>query len=209
MSEMSVSVLLDTTGPTIRQPWQTIEPNVPFPTRCVPTLGHETNQRGTRGVTRDLRRHNRRNEGGASAVEFALVLPVLIMLVFGAIQYGLYFWSMQGGSSAVREAARRGAVADLVTCNEFRTYVKDRLGATATNVVDTDIKRTYTTVSGTPVTDKNLVAVGDVVTVQVEFTAYDLHLPLIPDIGGGRVSQLADARVEEIPALTPKPEICS
>jgi Flp pilus assembly protein TadG len=158
-------------------------------------------------VTGILRRDKRRDEGGASAVEFALVLPVLIMLVFGAIQYGLYFWSMQGGSSAVREAARRGAVGQLVTCTEFRNYVKDRLGSTATDVTLSDIKRTYATAAGTPVTDKNLVAAGDVVTVQVKFTAYDLRLPLIPNIGNGRVDQSADSRVEYAPL--PAPEICS
>jgi Flp pilus assembly protein TadG len=154
-----------------------------------------------------LRRDSRRQEAGASAVEFALVLPVLIMLVFGAIQYGLYFWSMQGGSSAVREAARRGAVGQLVTCNEFRNYVKDRLGSTATQVTLTDIKRTYKTAAGTPVTNNALVAPGDVVTVQVKFTAYDLRLPLIPNIGNGKVDQSADSRVEYAPV--PAPEICA
>jgi Flp pilus assembly protein TadG len=153
-----------------------------------------------------LRLRGRRDDG-ASAVEFALVLPILIMLVFGAIQYGLYFWSMQGGSSAVREAARRGAVGQLVSCNEFRDYVKDRLGSTATQVADSDIKRTYATASGSPVTDKNLVAAGDVVTVRVKFTAYDLRLPLIPNIGNGKVDQSADSRVEYAPV--PAPEICT
>jgi Flp pilus assembly protein TadG len=33
----------------------------------------------------------RRDEGGAAAVEFALLAPIVLLLVFGIIQYGLYF----------------------------------------------------------------------------------------------------------------------
>lgn len=57
----------------------------------------------------DSARHQER-ERGASAVEFAILSVVFLTLVFGMIQYSLYFWSTQSAANAARDAARRGAV---------------------------------------------------------------------------------------------------
>lgn len=150
-------------------------------------------------------RRRRRHEGGAAAVEFALVLPVLLVVLFGLIQYGLYFWSMQGGSSAAREAARRGAVGQLETCADFRTYVRDRIGSTSADVSNATITRTYTTALGAPVPAGSVLA-GDVVTVTVQFKGYDMNFPFVPFINDGVVYQAADARVENASA---QPEVCT
>jgi Flp pilus assembly protein TadG len=49
-------------------------------------------------------------EDGAAAVEFALVVSLLVMLVFGLMEYGLAFWQIQNLRSATREGARVAAV---------------------------------------------------------------------------------------------------
>ncbi|MDF9716920.1 pilus assembly protein [Nocardioides sp. ChNu-153] len=51
-----------------------------------------------------------RDQRGAAAVEFALVLPILLLLVFGIIAYG-YMLSFRGSmSQAAAEGARAAAV---------------------------------------------------------------------------------------------------
>lgn len=55
-----------------------------------------------------LREH--RDEEGASAVEFALIAPLLFMLVFGIIYFGIAFLNLQTLRSSVREGGRAAAV---------------------------------------------------------------------------------------------------
>jgi Flp pilus assembly protein TadG len=49
-------------------------------------------------------------ERGASAVEFAIILPILIMLIFGIVQFGIAYNKYIAVTHAVREGARLAAV---------------------------------------------------------------------------------------------------
>ncbi len=61
-----------------------------------------------------LRRSTQRGrDDGATAVEFALVAPILLLLVFGIIEYGLWFSDSLSSKQGVREAARQGVVANF------------------------------------------------------------------------------------------------
>lgn len=51
-----------------------------------------------------------RSESGASAVEFALLLPVLMMILFGVIEFGLALYRQAILTNASREGARLGIV---------------------------------------------------------------------------------------------------
>ena len=53
-----------------------------------------------------------RSERGAAAVEFALVLPMLVMLLFGIVTSGIAYSESIGATNAVREGARLGATSD-------------------------------------------------------------------------------------------------
>jgi Flp pilus assembly protein TadG len=48
---------------------------------------------------------------GAAAVEFAVILPVLFLLVFGVMEWGYYFFVETTVLNAAREGARAGSVA--------------------------------------------------------------------------------------------------
>lgn len=49
-------------------------------------------------------------ESGQALVEFALILPILMMILLGVFEFGTAFWSYQQVSAAASEGARRAAV---------------------------------------------------------------------------------------------------
>lgn len=54
-----------------------------------------------------MRQHR---EDGAAAVEMALIMPVLFMLLFGIVVFGITLFRQQGLEAAVREGGRLAAV---------------------------------------------------------------------------------------------------
>lgn len=50
------------------------------------------------------------DEKGSAAVEFALVLPILLIIIFGTIEFGLLMYNKQIITNASREGARAGIV---------------------------------------------------------------------------------------------------
>jgi Flp pilus assembly pilin Flp len=73
-----------------------------------------------------------RQQDGAAAVEFALLLPLLILLLFGFIQFGLAFNSRIQATNAAREAARLAVVGiddfGNIGGTSFWNIVRDRAG---------------------------------------------------------------------------------
>ena len=54
----------------------------------------------------------RHNQKGTAIVEFGIVVPLLMLLVFGAIEFGLLFYNKQMITNASREGARAGITPD-------------------------------------------------------------------------------------------------
>lgn len=52
-----------------------------------------------------------KSQKGASAIEFAIILPVLVLLLFGTIEFSLLLYNQQVITNASREGARAGIVA--------------------------------------------------------------------------------------------------
>jgi Flp pilus assembly protein TadG len=55
-------------------------------------------------------RRPRRREGGAAAVEFALIAPVLFIVLMGILEFGVAFLQVQSIRTGVREGGRAAAV---------------------------------------------------------------------------------------------------
>jgi Flp pilus assembly protein TadG len=73
-----------------------------------------------------------RNERGAAAVEFAILLPVLMLILFGTIEFGLIMYFREVITNASREGARSGIVQNTVkpTAGEIQTVVTNFLTGT-------------------------------------------------------------------------------
>ena len=94
-----------------------------------------------------------RSESGASAVEFALLLPLLMMIVFGIIEFGLALYQQAILTNASREGARLGIVQSVpaITTGQINATINNYL--TAANINPSNVGRTIVAggVTGTPV----------------------------------------------------------
>lgn len=138
-------------------------------------------------------RSRRRGDGGAAALEFGLITPVLLLIVLGIIQYGIYFWGMQSGSAAAAGLARRLSVGDCQTTSAALGYATRRLGPPASTPT---VGVAYQDGAGATMTAPG--QVGGNVKVTLSFAVLNLHLPMVPVPGGGTVSSSANARVESL-----------
>jgi Flp pilus assembly protein TadG len=100
-----------------------------------------------------------RNEKGASAVEFALVLPIFVMVIFGIFQFGIAFNNWIAITHAAREGARLAAVGQ---------YDEQRVRDSAPSVQIQSI-----TVSGQGG------SIGSPVTVIVTGNVLNINIPLV------------------------------
>ena len=89
-----------------------------------------------------MRARSRRDDG-ASVVEFALVFPILIVLVFGIISFGILFAQQLALNNGVRQGARLIVVEGsptTKTCAAAVTAVRDSTGpAIAMNTADINV----------------------------------------------------------------------
>jgi Flp pilus assembly protein TadG len=72
-----------------------------------------------------------RKERGAAAVEFAIILPVLFLVVAGIIDFGRYFFVQIQLTNAAREGARAAIVLPNPTAADLTTIRQRALAATA------------------------------------------------------------------------------
>jgi len=94
-----------------------------------------------------------RSEAGASAVEFALLLPVLMMILFGIIEFGLALYQQAVLTNASREGARLGIVQSVpaITTGQINGAIDTYL--TGAGISPANVGRTIVAggATGTPV----------------------------------------------------------
>jgi len=130
-----------------------------------------------------VRRMRLKDDGGAIAAEFALVFPVLILVVFAIIQLGSILFLHNNMINTARETVRRMAVAELneTEAEQFATNILTTWGG-AFNVDATE-------------PDPANPADRDV-TVQITIPLTDAALIQFPPLPGGNLTATATMRRE-------------
>ena len=106
-----------------------------------------------------------RTDKGQAMAEMAVVLPVLLFLILGIIQFGIVFNNYMTLTDAVREGARTAAVSRHYANRVDRT--KDKVRASAANLDTSDTKL--------KITVESTWEPGEDVTVRAEYP-YEVSL---------------------------------
>lgn len=92
----------------------------------------------------------RRDTRGATIVEFALVVPVLAMLLLGTLDLGYRSYVTSVVQGALHEGARMATVGGVST-SQIQTHVQNRLRDFSRNATITTTTRSYSEFSGVSV----------------------------------------------------------
>ena len=108
-------------------------------------------------------------------MEFAVVLPLLLLLIFGIIEFGRIFQASLVVNHAARESARQGIVTDIDREARIK-YVAERAGSS----LGLDFENNVTT---DPLGDEALDAMGrgDTLMVKVDYDVV-LVTPIISNL---------------------------
>ena len=155
---------------------------------------------------------------GQALVEFALVIPIFLLLLFAIIQFGLLFGGQNSLTSAVRETARYAAPYRVIdhagaqdTCDNF-VLGKLQESLRSNPLTADTATREIPHVEYTWLVDPN----GDYyvqISVQADYK-FPLYVPLIAQIldgmdgvsdGNLRLSAKEEMRVENPPLVPPIP----
>src|SRR5262245_10424216 len=121
-----------------------------------------------------------RRSGGQSLAEFALIAPVLVLILFGIVEFGILLNVYIGMTNSAREAARAGAIfqytgsaplsSDTTAVGTIDTarqqYVSGVISETLNPIVDPATVTVIT--SYTPATATSPYRAGDTVAVEVD-----------------------------------------
>lgn len=108
------------------------------------------------------------NEKGQSLVEFALIIPVVLLILLGILEFGMMLNSYLTISNASREGARQGAI------GSSDSDIQAKIMEISPNLDDMDILVEITPTEGSR-------RRGDMVTISITYN-YEVINPLISSI---------------------------
>lgn len=142
------------------------------------------------GETSEVHTRRARGERGAALLEFGIVAPMLLLLLFGIVEFGLLFGQKLDISQGAREGARLASV-------NYRANTGSS-GSTQTNEIVATVCARMEVASGTKITvdTSGGTAVGDVVTLSVETTAQPVTGVFDPWLASRVIESAVDVRLE-------------
>jgi Flp pilus assembly protein TadG len=126
-------------------------------------------------------RLRRRNDDGAAAVEFALIMIPFFILIAAVIQFGWYFYVAQNSSGAVSTVARKLEVGDCWNGSDAQIFARAQAPQ----------------ISGLTKSPAVSAAPSPGTTFSVTVTADANLLGFLPMPNGGIISKTVTAQVED------------
>jgi Flp pilus assembly protein TadG len=131
---------------------------------------------------------------GSALVEFALVMPLLIVLSLGLSWFGLLF----GWKHVLNNSAREGARLAAVDCSKSDQYIKNFVKTRANilpNAASITVAISATTADGTSTLSPNQRSKGGAITVTVHYTARGVFIPDVI-VGDRQLTSASTFRME-------------
>jgi len=142
------------------------------------------------------RRAVKGDDRGAALVEFGIVAPMLLMLLFGIVEFGLLFGQKLDVSQGAREGARLASVNYQSTSGSS--------GTTQASEIVTTVCTRLEVASGTKISidTSNGTAVGDIITLRVEAPAQPVTGVFDPWLSARVIMSDVEVRLEQAATYT-------
>jgi Flp pilus assembly protein TadG len=131
------------------------------------------------------------SQKGASAVEFAMILPLLMLILFGIIEFSLLMYNKAMITNASREGARRGIVYRVDPANfNYLPLTDAQIQTEVTNYLSNYL----ITLSGTSIHTTTITRAvevsGNTLNVQVSYPYQFLIVPPLAALAGSGSTSL-------------------
>ena len=110
-----------------------------------------------------------RQEDGQGMVEFAMVLPILMAVMLGIVQFGIIFNNYETLTDASRVAARRAATSRFVGDNGASAVTAAKNAASNLNLTNAQIEISSCAPGTYPCTTQDWTTPGNEVTVKLTY----------------------------------------
>ena len=145
------------------------------------------------GYFREAQRRRNRGEKGQALIEMALVMPILMLVTFSIVDFGLLFYTHLSLESAVSQAVRYGITGGAVQGQSRQESIKSVLRRSAPTLTIDDDDITFSRLAG-----GNWVAglggPGDIERLSINYT--HRVLILAPFFANGQINLHAESAMK-------------
>jgi Flp pilus assembly protein TadG len=142
------------------------------------------------------RRNRLGNDRGSELIELAIVLPILLVVCAGIMDFGMLFQRYEVLTNAAREGARLGSLPGGYTTADIQNRVNDYLTSSGLNAAPSP----YPTVTYTPVVVGGTGPTVNMVQVTVQYPSELTFLGAIVGSGYGTITLQASSQMRvEVP----------
>jgi len=142
-----------------------------------------------------MRRIQLRADDGQAMVEFAMILPLLVALLLGIVQFGIIFNNYETLTDASRVAARRAATSRFIGDNGASARTAAKNAASNLNLTDSQIDIQSCLPPATyPCSPQDWTTTGDEVTVKLTYP-YNIKI-LDWTVSSGNLTVIAKEALE-------------